>query len=276
MGFVQRPLIEVMVFTERCSPACLSSIQHMSRRKLVAGNWKMHGSLAANEALVRAVVAGVDGVRCDIAVCPPFAYLGSTKGLLGLVKLGAQNLSEHEKGAFTGEVAGAMLKDVGCHYVIVGHSERRALYGESSALVAKKFAAALAADLTPILCVGETLAEREAGRTEAVVAEQLDAVLNTSGIGSLEGAVVAYEPVWAIGTGKTASPEQAQTVHAFIRARLKAQDARIGEEMQILYGGSVKAANAASLFACADIDGGLIGGAALLAEEFVAICRAAG
>ena len=249
----------------------------MSRRKLVAGNWKMHGSLAANEALVRAVVAGVAGLRCEIAVCPPFPYLGSTKNLLGTaIQLGAQNLSEHEKGAFTGEVAGAMLKDVGCQYVIVGHSERRALYGESSALVAKKFTAAQAAGLTPILCVGETLAEREAGRTEAVVAEQLDAVLNASGIGSLEGAVVAYEPVWAIGTGKTASPEQAQAVHAFIRARLNAQDARIGEETQILYGGSVKGANAASLFACADIDGGLVGGAALVAEDFVAICRAAG
>ncbi len=237
----------------------------------------MHGSLDANEALLRAVAVGIAGLHCEIAVCPPFPYLAATKRLLGdAIALGAQNLSEHEKGAFTGEVAAAMLKEVGCGYVIVGHSERRALYGESSALVAKKFVAALGAGLTPILCVGESLTEREAGHTEAVVAEQLDAVLQASGIGSFEGAVVAYEPVWAIGTGKTASPEQAQAVHAFIRARLKAQDARIGEEMQILYGGSVKGANATSLFACPDIDGGLIGGAALLADEFVAICRAAG
>jgi triosephosphate isomerase len=191
------------------------------------------------------------------------------------LKLGAQNVSEHEKGAFTGEVAPAMLTDVGCSHVIVGHSERRALYGESSVQVAAKFAAALEAGLTPILCVGETIEQREAGETEAVVKEQLDAVLDTAGVAALGRAVVAYEPVWAIGTGLTATPEQAQDVHRFIRAEVVARDEAVAEALQILYGGSVKGENAAGLFGMADIDGGLIGGASLKAGDFLAIANAA-
>ena len=251
----------------------------MSRRPFVAANWKMHGSLAANEALLRAVLTQLALTRqVDVVVCPPFPYLAATGAVLatlGSVGLGAQTVSEHEKGAFTGEVAPAMLRDLGCRYVIVGHSERRTLFAESSALVATKFQAAQAVGLTPIFCVGETLAEREAGSTNAVIAAQLDAVLTRTGIGSMEACVIAYEPVWAIGTGKTATVEEAQAVHAFIRATLKAQDARIGDEVRIVYGGSVKASNAAALFAAPDIDGGLIGGASLIADEFAAICNAA-
>ncbi len=248
------------------------------RRKIVAGNWKMHGSRAENTALVAAVLAGIKpGQGAECFVCAPFVYLAELAGRLGgsSVGLGAQDVCAEKVGAFTGEVSAAMLRDVGCQAVIVGHSERRAIYGETSELVARKFCAAQAEGLLPILCVGEQLAEREAGRTTAVVAEQLDAVIRAAGVGALERAVVAYEPVWAIGTGKTASPEQAQEVHAFIRSRISAQDARIGGSIRVLYGGSVKGANARELFAMPDVDGGLIGGASLKAEEFLAIVAAA-
>jgi triosephosphate isomerase len=245
------------------------------RNKLVAGNWKMHGSLAENAALLAAVKPALAGI--EAAVCVPFPYLAQVQAALAgsSIAWGAQNLSEHGKGAFTGEVSAAMLLDFGCKYVIVGHSERRSLYGESDALVASKYKAAQAAGLIPILCVGESLNERESGVTEAVVARQLDAVINAAGVDSLAGAVVAYEPVWAIGTGKTATPEQAQAVHAFIRSKIAALDAAVADQLLIQYGGSVKATNAAELMAQPDIDGGLIGGASLVADEFVAICRAA-
>lgn len=245
------------------------------RRKFVAGNWKMNGSLAGNEALLAAVAAGApSGVDC--AVCVPFPYLAQAqKVLLGTnVALGAQTLSEHAAGAYTGEVSSGMLKDFGCRYVIVGHSERRSLYGESSAAVAAKFVAAINAGLVPILCVGETLEEREAGVTAKVVTEQLDAVIAAAGVASLAKAVIAYEPVWAIGTGRTATPEQAQEVHAQIRARVAESDVAVAAGVQILYGGSMKPGNAAELMAQADIDGGLIGGAALVADDFLAIVRA--
>jgi triosephosphate isomerase len=245
------------------------------RTKLVAGNWKMHGSLAENAALLAAIKPALAGI--DAAVCVPFPYLAQAQAALAgsTIALGAQNVSEQPKGAFTGEVSTSMLLDFGCTYVIVGHSERRSLYGESDELVAKKYVAAQAAGLTPILCVGESLSERESGVTEAVVARQLDAVIAAAGVASLAKAVVAYEPVWAIGTGKTASPEQAQAVHAFIRGRIAALDSAVANQLIIQYGGSVKAANAAELMAQPDIDGGLIGGASLVADEFIAICRAA-
>jgi triosephosphate isomerase len=245
------------------------------RKKLVAGNWKMHGSLAENAALLDAIKPALAGI--DAAVCVPFPYLAQVQAALAgsSIAWGAQNLSEQTKGAFTGEVSASMLLDFGCRYVIVGHSERRSLYGEHDEVVAKKYVAAQAAGLVPILCVGESLQEREAGVTETVVARQLDAVIAAAGVASLAKAVVAYEPVWAIGTGKTASPEQAQAVHAFIRGKIAALDAAVAEGLVIQYGGSVKAANAAELMAQPDIDGGLIGGASLIAEEFIAICRAA-
>lgn len=235
----------------------------------------MHGSLAENAALLAALKPALAGI--DAVVCVPFPYLAQAQAALAgsSIAWGAQNLSEQAKGAFTGEVSAAMLLDFGCTYVIVGHSERRSLYGESDALVASKYMAAQAAGLKPILCVGESLEERESGVTEAVVARQLDAVINAAGVASLANAVVAYEPVWAIGTGKTASPEQAQAVHAFIRNKIAALDAAIADQLVIQYGGSVKAANASELMAKLDIDGGLIGGASLVVEEFVAICRAA-
>ncbi len=245
---------------------------------LVAGNWKMNGSSAANAELVSGIVAGIpDGGGFSLLVCPPFPYVAAVaEATAGSpVSVGAQNVSEHEKGAFTGEVAPAMLKDLGCEYVIVGHSERRALYGESSQQVAAKFVAAQAAGLTPILCVGETLEEREAGTTEAVVDEQLDAVIDAAGVAAFGAAVIAYEPVWAIGTGMTATPEQAQDVHKHIRERLAAHDAGIAAKVQILYGGSMKGENAAGLLGQADIDGGLIGGASLKAADFLAIAQAA-
>jgi len=247
------------------------------RRKLVAGNWKMHGALTQNEALLNALVSGMTqlpGVDC--AVCVPFPYLHQAQQKLSgtPVKWGAQDAHQLDKGAFTGEVSAAMLNDFGCRYVIVGHSERRSLYGENSALVAEKFAAVQKSGMLPILCIGETLEQREAGTTETVVAEQLDAVIKLAGVQSLLNAVLAYEPVWAIGTGKTASPEQAQAVHAFIRQRIAALDGQVAQGLCILYGGSVKASNATELFAMADIDGGLIGGASLIAEDFLAICKA--
>ncbi|MBI4124242.1 MAG: triose-phosphate isomerase [Betaproteobacteria bacterium] len=240
----------------------------MTRTRLVAGNWKMHGNRAANAALLDAIVrgqAGAEGAEC--VVCVPFPYIAQVAERLRgtAVAWGAQNVSEHAQGAYTGEVSAAMLADFGCKYVIVGHSERRQLFGESDEQVAAKFAAARGGGLTPILCVGETLDEREAGRTEEVVARQLDAVLKNQ---LFSEAVLAYEPVWAIGTGRNATPEQAQAVHAFLRKRLAAGT-------RILYGGSVKPANAAGLFAMPDIDGGLIGGASLVAADFIAILHAA-
>ena len=251
----------------------------MARQYLVAGNWKMFGSTAANQTLVDGIRAGLGAVaKVQVLVCPPAPYLAAVKHSAGdsALAVGAQNLAAQEKeGAFTGEMLGAMLKDVGCSHVIVGHSERRAMFGDSDAVVAQKVHAALAAQLVPILCVGETLAEREATQTEAVIAKQLDAVLALNPPAMLGSLVVAYEPVWAIGTGKTASPEQAQAVHQFIRARIAALDAKLADSLVILYGGSVKPDNAAQIFAQADVDGGLIGGAALKAADFLAICAAA-
>ena len=248
------------------------------RRILVAGNWKLNGSLAANAELLDGIVSGSgDMGSVDLLVCPPYPYLASvSERLKGTdIAVGAQNVSEQPSGAFTGEVAASMLAECGCTHVLVGHSERRALYGESSQRVAEKFAAAQAAKLIPVLCVGETLEEREAGTTEAVVSEQLDAVIEQSGVQALGDAIVAYEPVWAIGTGMTATPEQAQDVHRFIRTRIADLDAGIAEGLRILYGGSVKGSNAAGLFAMADIDGGLIGGASLKSDDFLAIAQAA-
>lgn len=247
------------------------------RTKLVAGNWKMHGSLAANERLLREIREAAGAFGTDCAVCVPFPYLQQAQAVLAgsRVAWGAQTVSEHAQGAFTGEVSSSMLLEFGCRYVLVGHSERRALYGESDAQVADKFAAALQAGLTPVLCVGETLAEREAGVTGDVVTRQLDAVIAKSGVQALGRAVLAYEPVWAIGTGKTASPAQAQEVHMLIRGRIATADAAIAQGVRILYGGSVKPGNAKELFSMSDIDGGLIGGASLVAADFLAICAAA-
>jgi triosephosphate isomerase len=247
------------------------------RRKLVAGNWKMHGSRAENAPLVEAILSASQLERVDCVVCPPFVYLADMARLLrgAAVKLGAQDVCAEAQGAYTGEVSAAMLKDVGCSHVIVGHSERRALYGEDDVLVARKFAAVLAHGLTPILCLGEQLAEREAGQTHEVVGRQLEAVMALTGIEVFARSIIAYEPVWAIGTGRTASPAQAQAVHAFIRQRLAARDAKIADAAPILYGGSVKTGNAAELFAQPDIDGGLIGGASLKADEFLSIVAAA-
>ena len=240
----------------------------MKRSRLVAGNWKMHGSRAANAALLDAISRAGTAGGAECAVCVPYPYLQqASERLAGTgVALGAQNVSEHAQGAYTGEVSVAMLLDFGCRYVIVGHSERRQLYGESDSQVAAKFAAARKAGLVPILCVGETLEEREAGRTENVVGRQMQAVLNADDFGN---AVLAYEPVWAIGTGRNATPEQAQAVHAFLRAK-------VPQGTRILYGGSMKPANAAGLLAMADIDGGLVGGASLVADDFIAILHAAG
>ena len=248
------------------------------RVKLVAGNWKMNGSLASNQGLLKAIVAAVTpftSMAC--AVCAPFPYLAQVQQILGGsgIAWGAQDLCEHDNGAYTGGVSAAMLTDFGCRYVIVGHSERRSVFGESDEVVAIKFGKAQAVGLTPILCVGETLAERETGLTEKTVARQLDAIITSAGVKALEQAVVAYEPVWAIGTGKTATTEQAQAVHAFIRDRVAAKDSKVAAVLPILYGGSVKAANSTQLFGMPDIDGGLIGGASLVADEFAAICRSA-
>jgi triosephosphate isomerase len=248
------------------------------RARLVAGNWKMHGNLAANQALLEALRAGLPrDENVAYAVCPPFPYLHQAASVLAGsgIQWGAQNLSEHDAGAYTGEVSGAMLKDFGCRYVIVGHSERRALYGEDDRRVAAKFDAAQRAGLTPILCVGETLRQREAGDTETVLARQLQAVLGQAGIKAFASATLAYEPVWAIGTGKTATPEQAQSAHAFLRGLVRKQDEALGQELTIVYGGSVKPGNAAELFSMPDVDGGLIGGASLVANDFIAICKAA-
>ena len=247
------------------------------RKKFVAGNWKMHGSFQQNTALLENLKAHVSDVACEVAVCVPYPYLAQAQSMVegSVIGLGAQNLSEHVSGAFTGEVSASMLKEFGCRYVLVGHSERRALYGESDAVVVAKFAAAQAVGIMPVLCVGESLAERQSGLTAVVVSRQLSAVLDLLGVAALESSVVAYEPVWAIGTGMTATPGQAQEVHFAIRSQVAVQNAVIAGGLRILYGGSVKPQNAKELFAQADIDGGLIGGAALVADDFLAICRAA-
>jgi triosephosphate isomerase len=246
------------------------------RRTLVVANWKMHGSLAANQSLIQQFQALLGQTNTAVAICPPFVYLAQLQSLLAAtdIALGAQNLSDQASGAFTGEVSASMLADLSCRYVIVGHSERRAIYAETDAQVAVKFAQAQAHGLTPILCVGETLAERESGQTMSVVLRQLDAVIAQHGVKALVEAVIAYEPVWAIGTGKTATPEQAQEVHRGLREHIQALCAETAAAVQILYGGSVKADNVVSLFAQMDIDGALVGGASLKAEEFAAICRA--
>ena len=248
------------------------------RRPMVAGNWKMHGSHTTNRALL-AELEGCIGPDwpIDVVVCPPYVYLADAARILAesTIRVGAQDVCAESGGAFTGEVGVGMLKDVGCSYVIVGHSERRRWYHEDDALVARKFAAVLAGGLTPVLCVGETLDEREAKQTETVVGRQVEAVIAMHGVGGFASAVLAYEPIWAIGTGRTASPEQAQAVHAFLRSRIRAHDAKMAGHLRILYGGSVKAGNAAELFAMPDVDGGLVGGASLSADEFRQICAAA-
>jgi len=248
------------------------------RRPVVAGNWKMHGLRSANQALLTELEQRLESEwPIDVVVFPPYVYLADAIRILdgGQIRVGAQDVCAEASGAFTGQVSASMLKDVGCRYVIVGHSERRRLYHEDDALVARKFAAVLQSGLTPVLCVGETLEEHEANHAQAVVARQMDAVIALNGIASFAQAVVAYEPVWAIGTGRTASPQQAQGVHAYLRSRIAAQDANIARHLRILYGGSVKGGNAAELFAMPDVDGGLVGGASLSADEFQQICAAA-
>jgi triosephosphate isomerase len=245
---------------------------------MVAGNWKMHGSRASNEALLDELESSLETEwPLDIAVFPPYVYLSDAARRLkgGRIEVGAQDVCAEAGGAFTGQVGAAMLKDVGCTYVIVGHSERRRLNHEDDALVARKFVAAQRVGLIPVLCVGESREEREAGMTETVVGRQLDAVITPHGVAGFSAAILAYEPVWAIGTGRTATPEQAQAVHAFLRARIAAQDAKMGRQLRILYGGSVKGGNAAELFVMPDVDGGLVGGASLSADEFRQICAAA-
>ncbi len=250
-----------------------------ARNTLVAGNWKMNGSTAASRELVDGLLADFSpSDSAEMLLCPTFVYLRDVASWIASseIELGAQNLSEHTgTGAYTGEIQGAMLKDVGCDYVIVGHSERRTLYAESDDLVAAKFIAAQTQNLTPILCVGESLEQREEGSTDAVVRRQIDAVLDAAGVESFAQAVIAYEPIWAIGTGHTATPEQAQDVHADIRKMIAARDDTIAAGLRILYGGSVKGSNAEELFAMNDIDGGLVGGASLSASDFLAIYRAA-
>ena len=245
------------------------------KKKLIAGNWKMNGSTAANAALVQQLLAGVGQATCDIAVCVPAPYLAEVGALVkgSAIAVGAQDVSAHDAGAYTGEVSAGMLRDLGVRYAIVGHSERRQYHGETDVVVATKAQKALAAGITPIVCVGETLQEREAGMTEEVVKRQLAAVIHTNGH-CISEIVVAYEPVWAIGTGKTASPEQAQQVHAVLRAQLHAATEH-SDRVQILYGGSMNAANAAQLLGQPDIDGGLVGGASLKAPDFLSIIAAA-
>lgn len=244
------------------------------RHKLVIGNWKMHGSLAANADLLSGIKAAP--ARARLAVCAPFPYLAQCQQVLTgtQVAWGAQDVSAQARGAFTGEVAASMLGEFGCSYALVGHSERRTYHGETDVTVAAKALRALEFGITPVVCVGETLAQREAGQTEVVVGAQLQAVLDALSVEQLGGIVLAYEPVWAIGTGKTATSEQAQAVHAFLRTRVAARDAGVAERMAILYGGSVKPDNAAELFSMSDIDGGLIGGASLKVEDFLAIGNA--
>jgi len=250
------------------------------RRPLVAGNWKMNGSKSGIADLINDIKSGTGDIKnTEIVVCPPFVYLPAIENMLqgSTIGWGAQNIcQEPGTGAFTGEISVTMLQEFGCAYVIIGHSERRNIYGESNELVAQRFMATLTSSLVPILCVGELLEERERSDTETVVARQLDAIMdNEQGAAVLDNAVIAYEPVWAIGTGKTATKEQAQEVHQFIRQRIAKHDTGLADKIRILYGGSVKASNAAELFSMPDIDGGLIGGASLKADEFLAICKAA-
>lgn len=248
------------------------------RQPLIAGNWKMNGSRASAEALMRAVVEGVSGGsgKAEVALCVPFVFLELAERILAAtpVRLGAQNVCSEPGGAYTGEIAADMLREFGCRYVICGHSERREYYGETDALIAKKMVRVVEAGMRPILCVGETLEQREQGLTQTVVASQIDAIIAANGVQSLAQIEIAYEPVWAIGTGRTATPEQAQEVQAFIRARIAGHDPIIADRIRILYGGSMKASNAAQLLAMPDIDGGLVGGASLVADEFLAICGA--
>lgn len=269
--------LTVCVFTGSIAASVVLKGSVKMQRKFIVGNWKMNGALTSNEALLKEVAKGVAQMpTVDCAVCVPFPYLAQTQSLLRdtTIKWGAQNVHQANKGAYTGEVAVSMLRDFDCDYVIVGHSERRHLYCESNQLVAEKFAAVQEAELLPIMCVGETLEQREAGITEMVVAEQLAEVIKLRGVQSFRTAVIAYEPVWAIGTGKTATPEQAQEVHAFIRKHIAGLDEGFSQALCILYGGSVNASNAAELFSMPDIDGGLIGGASLAAKDFLAICNA--
>jgi len=248
------------------------------RKPLVAGNWKLNGSRESNKALVKGLVDGSNQVaNAEILVFPSFVYIAEVAAQLegSNIAYGGQDVAKEEVGAYTGEVSAGMLRDIGCTYAIVGHSERRALFGDTDKIVAEKFSAAQHGGVIPVLCVGELLEERETGQTEAVVEKQLQAVVDLVGIAALENSVIAYEPVWAIGTGKTASPQEAQSVHAFIRSWLSKEDAAVADKVRILYGGSVKAANAKELFSQADIDGGLIGGASLAADEFISICQAA-
>lgn len=248
------------------------------RRSLVIANWKMNGSKAVVDQLLTAFNANVANSAAEVVVCPPAVYMAQAQDLLSEsnIALGAQDTSQYSEGAYTGEIALSMLKEFGCCYVLIGHSERRSYYGETDQIVADKFAAVIASGLTPVLCVGESEQEREAGQTETVVLRQLDAAIEATGIDAVGKAIVAYEPVWAIGTGKTATPQQAQDVHRTIRQRIESLDSEIAARLPILYGGSVKADNAAELFAMPDIDGGLVGGASLDSQAFTAICSAAG
>ena len=245
------------------------------RKTIVAGNWKMNASKESVNKLVMGILSGMSNVSSEVVICAPFPYLSQVEALIthSQVRLGAQNLNTNMSGAFTGEVSADMIKDFGAQHVIVGHSERRSLYGETNTIVAEKVKAALDSDLIPLFCVGETLEQREAGETESVVAAQINTVVDLVGIDAFLNIVVAYEPVWAIGTGVTASPEQAQEVHAFIRQLLANNNYDVAQQTPILYGGSMNAANAKELIACADIDGGLIGGASLKPEDFLQICR---
>jgi len=246
------------------------------RKTIIAGNWKMNASKDSVKSLVGGILSGMEGVNSEVLVCVPFPYLSQVELLIegSNLKLGAQNININASGAFTGEISADMIKDFGAKHVIVGHSERRSLYGETSSVVAKKTKAALDAGMTPLLCVGESLEHRQSGKTEAVVEEQINAVIELLGIDSFHNIIVAYEPVWAIGTGMTATPEQAQAVHLFIRNLLGESSENIAQKTPILYGGSMNAGNAVELISCPDIDGGLIGGAALKAEDFLQICKA--
>lgn len=247
------------------------------RQPLIAGNWKMNGTKASAQALLSGVVTGAASIsKAEIVVCPPFPFLSLSEQLLtsSSVQLGAQTVSTESSGAYTGEVSASMLAEFGCRYVIIGHSERREYYGETDEIVAKKLSACLAQGLTPILCVGESLQQREQNQTESVIAGQIDGIVSRIGIDAFNQIEIAYEPIWAIGTGMTATPEQAQAVHAFIRQRIAKDSQVIAEKIRILYGGSMKAANAHDLLSQPDIDGGLIGGASLVADDFLAICQA--
>lgn len=249
------------------------------RKPMVAGNWKMNGSSESVKELMAGIKDGMGSVNnAEVVVCPPAVYISRVAGSAAdtAIKVGSQNICDEDKGAFTGEISGEMLKDTGCEYAIIGHSERRSLYGESDELVARRFAAARRNGIKPIFCIGETLEEREQGITNDVCARQIDAVIALEGVEALADGVIAYEPVWAIGTGKTASPEQAQEVHAFIRGKISALNADVADGLRILYGGSMNPGNAAELMGQPDIDGGLIGGASLKSEDFLAICTAAG